>query len=217
MQEARWEYHKAIRHQQHRHWQEWIKNATSDTVYNAWKYASQHPMHTSSSRIPELKTPTGTATSSQDKCNVLHHQFFPPPPPTDLSDTADFKYPEPLNCPPITEHEVTNAINDLSPFKAPGPSGIPNAALQHTSSIMMPLLDVVANASLQLGYHPHSWKNFATVTLRKPGKPDYSVPKAYRPIALEDTMSKVIESVLAHRLTQLAEEFNLIPENHFGA
>ncbi|KAI5829284.1 hypothetical protein K523DRAFT_221698, partial [Schizophyllum commune Tattone D] len=54
-----------------------------------------------------------------------------------------------------------------------------------------------------------------TITLRKPGKPDYTVPKAYRPIALEDTFSKVIESVIARRLSQLAEEYGLICDRHF--
>lgn len=49
------------------------------------------------------------------------------------------------------------------------------------------------------------WKVFGTITLRKPGKPDYSIPKAYRPIALEDTVSKVLESVVAKRLMHLVE------------
>ncbi|KAJ8494781.1 hypothetical protein ONZ51_g2095 [Trametes cubensis] len=60
------------------------------------------------------------------------------------------------------------------------------------------------------------WKFFTTITLRKPGKPSYLVPKAYRPIALEDTSSKVIESVIARRLAALAEEHQLLPPNHFG-
>ena len=60
------------------------------------------------------------------------------------------------------------------------------------------------------------WKHFKTITLRKPGKPDYSIPKAYRPIALEDTLSKVVESLMARKLAMLAEQYNLLPPTHFG-
>lgn len=72
------------------------------------------------------------------------------------------------------------------------------------------------NRCLELGHHPAKWKFFTTITLRKPGKPNYLIPKAYRPIALEDTSSKVVESVVARRLAALVEEHDLLPPNHFG-
>jgi hypothetical protein len=57
---------------------------------------------------------------------------------------------------------------------------------------------------------------FTTITLRKPGKPDYTIPKPHHPIALEETMDKVVESVLARRLATCAEQEGLFPPNHFG-
>ncbi|CDO75949.1 hypothetical protein BN946_scf184810.g3 [Trametes cinnabarina] len=109
-----------------------------------------------------------------------------------------------------------DALADLSPFKAPGPSGIPNAALIHCADIIRGTYANILNACIQLHYHPPAWKKFTTITLRKPGKPSYLVPKAYRPIALEDTSSKVLESVVARRLAGLAEMHGLLPANHFG-
>jgi hypothetical protein len=53
--------------------------------------------------------------------------------------------------------------------------------------------------------------------LRKPGKPDYTVPKAFRPISLLATISKGLEAVVANRLAYLAERHSLLPDNHFGA
>ncbi|KAF1934601.1 hypothetical protein EJ02DRAFT_363347 [Clathrospora elynae] len=44
-----------------------------------------------------------------------------------------------------------------------------------------------------------------TIILKKPGKPDYSAPKAYRVIALLSCLGKVIERLLAKRLSALAE------------
>jgi len=55
------------------------------------------------------------------------------------------------------------------------------------------------------------------IPLRKPGKPDYTIPKAFRPISLLPTISKGLEAVVATRLAFMAEKHNLLPINHFGA
>jgi hypothetical protein len=41
------------------------------------------------------------------------------------------------------------------------------------------------------------------VVLRKPGKPNYALPGAYRPIYLLDTLCKLLEAVMARRLSFL--------------
>lgn len=55
------------------------------------------------------------------------------------------------------------------------------------------------------------------MVLRKPGKKDYGVPRAYRPISLLPAISKGLESIVAARLSYMAERYNLLPNNHFGA
>ena len=54
------------------------------------------------------------------------------------------------------------------------------------------------------------------VILRKPGKPRYDIPKAYRPIALLNTMWKTLTAIIADQLTFYSEKFHLLPANHFG-
>jgi hypothetical protein len=54
------------------------------------------------------------------------------------------------------------------------------------------------------------------VVLRKPGKPDYAVPGAYRPISLPNTLGKLLEAVIARRLSYLAEKHGLLPDTQFG-
>jgi len=66
----------------------------------------------------------------------------------------------------------------------------------------------------RLSYKP--WKTFTTVILHKPGKPRYDVPKAYRPIALLNTMWKVLTAIIADQLTHISEKHRLLPINHFG-
>ena len=53
--------------------------------------------------------------------------------------------------------------------------------------------------------------------LRKPGKPDYTNPKAYRPIALLNTLGKALETIVAKRVRFLAETHALLPHTQIGA
>ncbi|KAJ6504541.1 hypothetical protein DFH09DRAFT_1335176 [Mycena vulgaris] len=80
-------------------------------------------------------------------------------------------------------------------------------------SILAPLLLVVLEAGLRLGYFPASWRIFLTVALRKPGKSDYSIPGAYRPIAEEECLGKVVESALTDWLSEFAESRGLLSPN----
>jgi len=50
----------------------------------------------------------------------------------------------------------------------------------------------------------------------KLSKPDYTKPNAYCPIALVDTISKVIESMVVELLSYIAELHQLIPPQCFG-
>ena len=47
--------------------------------------------------------------------------------------------------------------------------------------------------------------------LRKPSKPDYTDPKAYRPIALLNTLGKALEAIIVKRVRYLAETYTLLP------
>ena len=60
------------------------------------------------------------------------------------------------------------------------------------------------------------WKLSTTVVLRKPGKPRYDNPKAYRPIALLNTLCKVLTAIAAELMTFYTEKYQLLPPNHFG-
>jgi hypothetical protein len=55
------------------------------------------------------------------------------------------------------------------------------------------------------------------ITLQKPGKPDYTKLKAFRPISLLPTISKGFKAVITVRLSYIAKEHSLLLKNHFGA
>jgi len=47
--------------------------------------------------------------------------------------------------------------------------------------------------------------------LHKEGKVDYLLPGSYRPIALENTLSKILERVIVDRMADIAKEHALLP------
>ena len=53
--------------------------------------------------------------------------------------------------------------------------------------------------------------------MKKAGKDDYTQPKNYRPISLLCTLGKVMEAVIAERISFLVETKGLLPNTHFGA
>ena len=54
------------------------------------------------------------------------------------------------------------------------------------------------------------------IVLRKPTKPDYTVPNAHQPISLLNMMAKVLSACIVEDLVQAAEAHNLLPSNHFS-
>ena len=53
--------------------------------------------------------------------------------------------------------------------------------------------------------------------LKKPGKEAYDIAGAWRPIALLNTVGKLIETAMATRLRDLAEKHWLLPNEQMGA
>jgi hypothetical protein len=76
---------------------------------------------------------------------------------------------------------------------------------------------MLATVYWKTGYYPCLFKRACTITLRKLGKLTYSDPGAWRPIALLNTIGKVIETLVAQRLSKVAEEHNLLPDTQMGA
>ena len=209
--------HTAIRGKKRTHWNEFIGKA--DNIWKAARYLDPQP--SAFSNIPVLVTKrAGTEVeveSNEDKAAALLETFFPPVPEGWKTDDVPEHTLVHLEDPDITEVEVRGALARLSPWKAPGIDGIPNVVWKETWETLGQHITNIFNASYQLGHVPRQWRMARILPLRKPGKPDYRVAKAYRPISLLATLGKLMELVLARRLSYWAETFNLLPETQFGA
>ncbi|RDI82983.1 hypothetical protein Vi05172_g6866 [Venturia inaequalis] len=108
-------------------------------------------------------------------------------------------------------------IKALRSTSSPGLDKFPNVLLKLCRTTIVPHLEHLFNACLRLGYHPVSFKSALTIVLRKPGRTgSYRNAKNWRPIALLSCIGKLLESVFAHRLKNLAISHKLIPKSQFG-
>ncbi len=70
---------------------------------------------------------------------------------------------------------------------------------------------------MKVGYHPREFRKANTIILRKLKKEDYLELKSYRPIALLSTLRKTLETVIARRLSNCAEDNGLLPPEQIEA
>ena len=93
----------------------------------------------------------------------------------------------------VSAKTISRILKDLPSKKAPGPDEIPNEVLKllaqgTVEEPITPFCHSLAQAASKVlasgTIHP-CLKDSYTIALRKPGKKDYSLPSAYRPIALE--------------------------------
>lgn len=97
-------------------------------------------------------------------------------------------------------NEVSSTIEQLKPKKAPGIDRVSNRMIKSVKSTIVDQLADIFNCCINLGYFPLLWKTAKVIVLPKPGKADYSIPKAYRPIALTPHLSKILEKLIRNRL-----------------
>ena len=185
------------------HWKGWIEEAKEKDVWIAGKYAKNPLSDRSRTCIPTLfkKGADGQVTSElhtdAEKAALFTDLFFLPCPHNLPGSPEDSDpNPPPLKFTTPAPHQITCHINKTNPFKAPGEDGIPNLVLKKCEALLTPLLHTCLLEILNTGYFPKRWHSWKTIVLRKPGKPDYTIAKAYCLIALYDTMGKVLSGVM---------------------
>ena len=75
----------------------------------------------------------------------------------------------------------------------------------------------IFRAVFDLGVYYKPWKKWNTIVLRKPGKACYDIAKSYCPIALLNTLHKLLTSITAEPTIYWGEKHKLLPSMHFGS
>ena len=208
------QYHDAIRKQKKKHWDEFL--ADNDNIWKAAKYLKAGE-DAAFGKIPQLVKADGTSTTNQEEqAEELLTKFFPPLPDS-IDDEGTRPQRAPIEMPAITMEEVERQLLATKSWKAPGEDGLPAIVWKMTwPTVKHRVLDLF-QASLEEGTLPKQWRQAKIIPLRKPNKEDYTIAKAWRPISLLATLGKILESVVAERISHAVETHGLLPTSHFGA
>jgi len=214
-------YTQMIKRTKLEYWETWLEEVEAGEVWKANTFVANPASDGGCTRVPGLvrQSTDGSEEIIRDnegKSRLFHKAFFQKPP-ANIDTPQDYVYPPPrFAFKPIADSQIDRAIRRLSAFKAPGLSGISNAILVQCRELLVPHLGPIFRATFSLRTYPQQWKTFNTVVLRKPGKKDYSLPNAYRPIALHETLAKVLSSCVKDNLAYETERLGLTPPMQFG-
>ncbi|KAJ3570512.1 hypothetical protein NP233_g4352 [Leucocoprinus birnbaumii] len=100
---------------------------------------------------------------------------------------------------PFSQKEMMDALLAYSSQSAPGPDHITWSHLKRTLLIedVTEKFLAIADACMRVGYWLSHFKESVSVIILKLGKPTYSTPKSFRPIALLNTLGKLIKKMIS--------------------
>ncbi len=114
----------------------------------------------------------------------------------------------------INLNSIKQAIKEFSPFKN-SVDEVKPIVLQNLSRKALVRLKAIFEASISLGYTPRIWRTQQVVFIPKPGKKDYSDPRAFRPITLASFVFKTLEKLCLWEIEKKVE-IRPINENQHG-
>ena len=207
------------------HWVEWLEGIDQTSIWQASRLATSPSTDASKARIPTLQVRnpntnqvTREAISNAEKGDLLHETFFPQPNPNTPPVPQNYRYPPPLwTFTNITNNHILGAIDKLKPYKATKSNSVPNSIFTHAREALTPHLGPLFRATHSLNYYPQAWATTETLVLKKPGKPDYTIPSAWRPIVLSDGMARLLNTCQTLTVVTMCETLNVLPADHYGA
>jgi len=117
-----------------------------------------------------------------------------------------------LNISPIILiKEISKLIRSFLNRKALRLDSILNKVLKVAALVIVKNLAEAASHYFTSGIIPKSLKESITVVLCKEKKKDYSLLGSYRPIALKNTLIKVLKKHVANIISKAVKEYRLLP------
>ena len=172
--------------------------------------------------VPTLKDPSSNpkfpvwVSESKDKAQLLANSWFPNKAPK----TALVPHPHPPSktrpFTSITNDEIMNALSGTLNTSAPGISGQKYKVWKWVTATNPEAFIAVVRAAVHLGIHHSSWKKSVVTVIPKNNKKDMALPKSHHPIQLIECLSKLVEKIVAKRITYGLGKYELMPFNQFG-
>ncbi|VVT49127.1 uncharacterized protein SAPINGB_P002117 [Magnusiomyces paraingens] len=193
--------------------EQWNKYLSSLEGNDIWKILKYINPKSNDTIIPQIRKEDGTLTTTVDE--KRHEIWKALLPEIDHGLDREFEIDDDSRWPKLEFDEVDSALADTPNDKAPGDDGITGKVLKMAwlNKDFKERFFKLLQACVKFGYHPKVWRHGIIVVIPKPKKPDYSKPRAYRPISLLKIPSKVLEK-LYKRMTKLTS--HLLPPEQYG-
>ncbi|KAJ6570536.1 hypothetical protein DFH09DRAFT_1080093 [Mycena vulgaris] len=170
------------------HWVKWLESLDVKDVWAAGRLVSGPPSDGGRARVPTLRVVDPVthivteATSNEAKSKLFYKEFFPAKMAIS-SVPPNPVYPAPaLEMAPISDALLHRVIARMKPYKATREGSFVNV-----------------------------WNHVDSIVLRKPGKPNYTDPFAFRPVVLSKDMARLYHSLKTAQLTISVEHAGLLP------
>ena len=180
-----------------------------------WSYINSKSK--TSTRIPDIAKNGSSATTDQDKANVLN-TFFTSVFTDEVLDEIPVlplqNFRSTLDTISFTPTTIEHFLAKLEPDKAAGPDEIPPRLLKEAAPNLATPLSDLFTASMHTGKIPQDWRDGIITPIHKKGP--RTIPGNYRPISLTAVISKDMESIIRKHLLQHLLENKLINQNQHG-
>ena len=208
---ARRDFDRSLREASTEHWNNFLSGLEGNDIWKVLKYINPKGNDTI---IPQIRKEDGTLTTTvEEKRHEIWKALLPE---IDHGPDKHFEIDEDSRWPQLEMKEVDMALASTPNDKAAGDDGITGIVLKRAweNKDYKARFFKLLQACVDLGYHPKVWRHGIIVVIPKPKKPDYSKPRAYRPISLLKIPSKVLEKIIQDRMTKLTQD--LLPPEQYG-
>jgi len=193
------DYAEQIQRVKAAHWLKWLEEINQSDMWDASRLVTGPASDRGRVQVPPLKVVdaenghVGEITNNREKSRAFRNAFFPKKPevssvPIDpVYPTVKWRFEH------ITDEQIHRAIRRMKPWKATKPGTVPNAVFVNARELLVPHLGPIFRATFTLGIYPREWAVTETLVLKKPGRPDYGLPGAWRPDSAVGWICQAVE------------------------
>jgi len=198
-------YFKSIKAAKAQYWRFFLADATPRAIWTAKKLAIGRVM----SRFPNH--PHVTSLAEVNKALLLH--LFPLKPLPIVPSILRLH----KGCGPLLPSKISATLWKCSSSSTPGPDTIPYSMWKRVHFMVPQLLRDLLGPLQKGGYYPVAMKKANGIVLDKPGQSSYDSRASFRVIVLLQTMSMILQRVIASHLSLVARSLNLVYHNQCGS
>lgn len=172
--------------------------------------------------VSTLRTPHGETSTWQSTAEALLTALLPEDQEnTDTVEQAEIRremdtLPNVENAAEFNIGELVGAVKRLKRGKCPGTDLIEVEVIQRAWGVLHQEILRTMNACLAWGTFQRIWKEGNLITIPKGPDRDRSSPKSYRPICLLSMVGKLLERLMAAKLTTIFHDHELTSDRQYG-